>query len=90
MTPAGGAEGSQLTSHLLGLHNAIKMLNARVKTLHQFLDATKTGKVPIDHGVLRQISSLCNLLPAVDTAGFQEDFIKVTRHLYRSNYNFKI
>jgi len=76
VTPAGGAEGSQLTSHLIGLHNAVKMLNARVKTLHAFCAATQDGKITPDHGILRQIASLCNVLPAMDTGVFSEDFVK--------------
>jgi COP9 signalosome complex subunit 6 len=76
VTPAGGAEGSQLTAHLVGLHNAIKMLNARVKNLHSFLGAINDGSIPVDHGILRQTASLCNLLPTVDTPAFQEDFLK--------------
>jgi COP9 signalosome complex subunit 6 len=74
--PSGGTEGSQLTSNLLGLHNAIKMLNIRIKIIYQFLDATKKGLIPPDHGILRQLSSLCNLLPAVDSPEFKEDFLK--------------
>lgn len=76
VTPAGGAEGSQLTAHLVGLHNAIKMLNVRVKNLHSFLGAINDGTIPPDHGILRQTASLCNLLPAIDTPAFQEDFLK--------------
>jgi hypothetical protein len=77
VTPTGGAEGSGLTTHLIGLHNAVKMLNARVKTLHSFCAASNDGKIPVDHGILRQIASLCNVLPAMDTGVFSEDFIKV-------------
>jgi len=76
VTPTGGNEESQLTSHLFSLHNAVKMLNVRVKVLHQFLDATKKGTIPFDHSVLRQIYGLCNLLPAIDTNSFKEDYLK--------------
>jgi len=76
VTPAGGAEGSALTAHLVSLHNAIKMLNVRVKTLHSFLGAINDGSIPPDHGILRQTASLCNLLPAMDMPAFQEDFLK--------------
>ena len=79
VTPAGGAEGSQLTTHLMSLHNAVKMLNGRVKMLHSFCAATQEGKIAPDHGILRQIASLCNVLPAMDTGVFTEDFIKVRR-----------
>jgi len=76
VNPTGGAEGSQLTAHLNGLHNAIKMLNVRVKALHSFLGAINDGKIAPDHGILRQTAALCNLLPAIDTPAFQEDFLK--------------
>lgn len=86
VTPAGGAEGSQVTSHLMGLHNAVKMLNSRVKTLHTFLGAINEGKVPMDHGILRQTASLCNVLPAIDTGVFQEDFLKEYNDVLLATY----
>src|SRR5690349_6314576 len=48
-----GAEGSQLQAHLLGLHNAIKMLSMRVRIVSSFLEATKNGTVLPDHNLLR-------------------------------------
>jgi len=74
VTP-GGHGGSQLTAHLVGLHNAIKMLNTRVKSLHDFL-AHEGQNSQQNHGILRQIASLCHMLPAIDTPGFQADFLK--------------
>jgi len=76
ITPTGGStDGSLLSTHLLGVHNAIHMLSMRIKILLQFLEATKNGKAPRDHGLLRKIASLCNQLPAIDTQGFRQDFI---------------
>jgi COP9 signalosome complex subunit 6 len=75
VTASGSAEGSQLAVQMLGTQNAIKMLHGKIKVLLQYLDATAKGQVPIDHGLLRQTAGLCNLLPAIDTAGFKEDFI---------------
>jgi len=72
---SGGEVGSQLTAHLMGTHNAIKMLHTKIKTLVKFLEATVKGDIKPDHGLLRQIAGLCNLLPAIDTAAFREDFI---------------
>jgi len=40
------------------------------------LEAVKQGKISSDQGVLRQVSSLCHLLPAIDTEAFREDFVK--------------
>jgi COP9 signalosome complex subunit 6 len=73
--PTGGEAGSQLTAHLMGTHNAIKMLHTKIKILKRFLEATATGGVKADHGLLRQIAGLCNLLPAIDTDAFKEDFL---------------
>jgi len=73
--PTGGEAGSQLTAHLMGTHNAIKMLHTKIKILKRFLEATAKGEVKADHGLLRQIAGLCNLLPAIDTEAFKEDFL---------------
>lgn len=70
-----GAEGSQLQAHLLGLHNAIKMLSMRVRIVSNFLEATKNGTVPADHNLLRLVASLVNQLPAIDGAKFRDEFV---------------
>jgi hypothetical protein len=33
------------------------------------------GELPIDHSLLRQVSSLVRRLPAIDSAQFQEEFL---------------
>ena len=58
-------------------HNAISMLNQRAKILRAFLEATKAGKVPRDHAILRRIATLVNQLPAIDSAEFKQEFISV-------------
>jgi len=75
--PSGGGqnETSLLSSHLTGVHNAIQMLSVRIKILLQFLEATKSGKAPRDHGLLRKVASLCHQLPAMDTESFKDDFL---------------
>jgi len=72
---AGGNEGSQLTAHLIGIHNAIKMLHSKIKILTEFVKLSSEGSLPFDHSLLREIAALCNLLPAIDTRSFKEDFI---------------
>jgi len=74
VTPTGG-EGSSLSGHLNHTHNAISMLNMRIKILVNFLEATKAGKIPKDHALLRRISMLTSQLPAIDTAAFRREFI---------------
>jgi len=74
VTPTGG-EGSSLSGHLMHTHNAISMLNMRIKILVNFLEATKSGKIPKDHALLRRISMLTSQLPAIDSASFRHEFI---------------
>jgi len=75
VTPTGADPGSAMTAHLMGVHNAIKMLHNKIRVLLIFLEATRSGQMKPDHGLLRQISGLCNLLPAIDTEAFKEEFI---------------
>lgn len=74
--PSGHASGSeQLTAHFLTMHTAIKMLNSRVRALHQVLAKVQSGEVPFNHSLLRQVSSLVSSLPALDTQPFHKDFM---------------
>jgi len=75
ITTTGGSSTSSLTAQLTAVHNAITMLNQRIKILLSYLEATKAGKVPMDHGLLRRLVSLVNQLPAIDTQQFQQEFI---------------
>jgi len=75
ITTTGSGTGSSLTAHMTAVHNAITMLNQRIKILLTYLEATKAGKVPTDHGLLRKVVSLVNQLPAIDTQQFQQEFI---------------
>jgi len=51
------------------------MLSSRIKLLKQYLDVIKSGKVPVDQSLLRRIGSICDQLPAIDSASFKQDFI---------------
>jgi len=75
VSPPGLTDASQLTSHLLGIHNAIKMLSIRITIILKFLQAIKKEEIPKDHGLLRQIASLTDLLPAANSDKFREDFL---------------
>jgi len=75
VSASGTADGSQLTAHLAGMHSAIKMLHSKIKNLTAYLHAVEKGEVPADQGLLRQVATLCNLLPAIDTAAFKADFV---------------
>jgi len=75
ITPSGGSSGSSLSAHMIGIFNAITMLNVRVKILLAFLASVKAGKTPQESGLMRRIASLCTQLVAIDTTATKGDFI---------------
>jgi len=75
IVPLADAPLNMLTAHLSSTHSSIKMLNSRLATLRSFLALSQTGSLPKDHHVLRQVASLCNRLPAIDTQKFATQFV---------------
>ncbi|GMH44168.1 hypothetical protein BSKO_12102 [Bryopsis sp. KO-2023] len=74
--PSGKGSGSdQLTAHLVGMHSAMKMLIGRLGVLTSALEKMESGEVPFDHSLVREISSLINKLPVMDTGDFQSNFM---------------
>jgi COP9 signalosome complex subunit 6 len=65
---------SQFASHATTLHQSIKMLHVRISVLKQYLEAVKAGKFPADQSLLRDINSVCQQLPAIDSGEFNEAF----------------
>ena len=64
IVPSGKASASdQLSSHMTGMQNAIKMLRARISVVLDAVKLMREGKIPYDHGLLREISSLVRRLP---------------------------
>ena len=64
----------QVISHLTTQRNAIAMLHARIQFLQQYLQDVKDGKIPLDHDVVRQISSVCRRSPLMNSSAFDEQF----------------
>lgn len=71
----GSTAATQLAAHLSGIHSAVKMLNCRIRVLHNLLISIHKGEIPYEHSLLRQVSSLLRRLPAIDSAKFQDDFL---------------
>ncbi|XP_038972765.1 COP9 signalosome complex subunit 6-like, partial [Phoenix dactylifera] len=71
----GGSAATQLAAHLTGMHSAIKMLNSRIRVVHQYLQAMQRGDIPLDNSLLRQVLSLLRRLPAMESEKFQDDFL---------------
>lgn len=67
--------GSQLQSHLDSMYRAIKMLRIRVGIIIEYLKETGSLKIPANLAILRRISSLCNMLPAIDGPDFKQEFL---------------
>jgi COP9 signalosome complex subunit 6 len=66
---------SMLTSYLLNIYKAINMLNQRIATIMRFVEMQKSGALPLDLRILRRVKALCQLLPAVDSLEFQQEFL---------------
>ncbi|TYH56648.1 hypothetical protein ES332_D08G035100v1 [Gossypium tomentosum] len=75
LKPSGGSAATQLAAQLTGIHSAIKMLNSRIRVLHQYLVGMQKGDIPCESSVLRQVSSLLRRLPAIESEKFQDDFL---------------
>lgn len=71
-----------MIAHLTTQRNAIAMLNSRIQFLQQYLQDTKSGIVPVDHDIIRQISSLCRRSPVLEKKAFDEQFSTVSRKRY--------
>ena len=65
--------------HLQAQHSAIKMLYGRIKTILEYVKAVRSGDIPMNHEILRDCKSLCQRLPVLDSAQFQEDFFDVSQ-----------
>ncbi|KAH1108706.1 hypothetical protein J1N35_012474 [Gossypium stocksii] len=75
LKPSGGSAATQLAAQLTSLHSAIKMLNSRIRVLHQYLVGMQKGDIPCESSLLRQVSSLLRRLPAIESEKFQDDFL---------------
>lgn len=81
MTYTSNIRYNQVIAHLTTQRNAIAMLNARIQFLYQYLQDTQSGAIPIDHDIIRQISSICRRSPILEKSAFDEQF-KTVRSYY--------
>lgn len=66
-----------VAAHCETLHQSIKMLHIRISILKNYLEAVKAGKLPGDQSLLRDINSVCQQLPAIESGEFNEAFFTV-------------
>lgn len=67
-------ESSLVAEHLTAQHSAIKMLHSRVKLVLEYVRAVQSGKLPVNHDILRDAYSLSHRLPVLQTPKFTTDF----------------
>eukprot|EP01126_Amoeba_proteus_P060675 TRINITY_DN8055_c0_g1_i8.p1 TRINITY_DN8055_c0_g1~~TRINITY_DN8055_c0_g1_i8.p1 ORF type:complete len:161 (-),score=21.34 TRINITY_DN8055_c0_g1_i8:75-557(-) len=66
---------SLLQGHLSTVQSSVTMLNSRILILKNYLEAVKAGTLVPDASVLRDLKSLCQQLPAIDTPEFKDEFL---------------
>ncbi|GLD99932.1 hypothetical protein PINS_up008660 [Pythium insidiosum] len=76
IAPMGDSSKSSLHPYLGNVRDAIKMLQRQVEVIVRWLEAVKKGEISADHNLLRQISSLCNQLPALSSPQFDASFLQ--------------
>ncbi|CAO3578883.1 unnamed protein product [Absidia cylindrospora] len=76
MSSTDSSLGSSLGSYLTTQKNAAIMLHSRLQFLQNYLQDTKNGVIPVDHDILRQISSICLRSPVIDPSAFDDQFSK--------------
>ncbi|OBZ91667.1 COP9 signalosome complex subunit 6 [Choanephora cucurbitarum] len=66
--------GNTLIAHLTTQRNAIAMLHTRIQFLLRYLQDTESSQIPMDHDIVRQISSLCRRSPILEKKAFETQF----------------
>jgi len=65
---------SPFATHSNTMHQSIKMLHSRISIVKQYLEDVKGGKIKADQSILRDINSVCQQLPAIDSEEFTHEF----------------
>lgn len=70
---------STVSEHLNTQYSAISLLNNRIKVIREYVKAVKEnkGNVKKNNEILRDIQSLCNRLPAMNSPNFYKEFYTV-------------
>lgn len=74
--PDGGSAAMQLTAHLGGVHGAIGKLSEGIEAICAYLQGVKSGAIPKNQALLRQVQSLCNRLHVCKTEESQEALLQ--------------
>lgn len=66
---------SILNLHLQSMCNSIKMLKLRLDAIVNFLKHCQKENKRIDPSIMRRVSSLCHMLPSLETESFKQQFL---------------
>lgn len=67
---------STVADHLNTQYSAISLLNNRIRVIYEYVKAikNKTGNIKKNNEILRDIQSLCNRLPVMNSPNFYREF----------------
>ena len=63
--------------HLGGLEKAMFALQSRMEILSRYIQQVREGTVPMNHAILREISSICQAVPFATSKEFGQEFNQV-------------
>ncbi len=70
---------SAVADHLNAQYSAICLLNNRIKVIYEYVKAVKEKKnIKKNNEILREIQSLCNRLPVMNSPNFYKEFYTVS------------
>jgi COP9 signalosome complex subunit 6 len=63
--------------HLNAQYSAITLLNNRIKVIYDYVKSVKEKNLKRNNEILREIQSLCNRLPVINSQNFYQEFYTV-------------
>ena len=74
-TPTSDGE-QRVDTHIEAIDTSLRTLGARVTVMVDYLRAVQRGQAEPDFALLRQVASLCDMLPTGDTPALAGDFMR--------------
>lgn len=69
---------SAVADHLNAQYSAITLLNNRIRVIYEYVKAVRDGtNIKKNNEILREIQSLCNRLPVMNSPNFYKEFYTV-------------
>ena len=65
---------------------SLRILDSKVGTIIDTLNAMREGKIPMDHTLLRSAAKICQSLPPVDAVSLEQGFTEEITHSLMVTY----